>query len=88
MRDYALTRAQSAEAAGSASLISRVIGRWRARRAVARLADYDDHMLRDIGITRAEVNWAASLPLTVNAALALEDRSRERRLTQRKHLFD
>jgi hypothetical protein len=39
---------------------------------------FDDYMLRDIGVSRGDVRWAAGLPLTVNAALALEERSRQR----------
>ena len=35
-------------------------------------------MLRDIGVTREELRWAAGLPLTVNAALALEERATRR----------
>jgi uncharacterized protein YjiS (DUF1127 family) len=79
MRDYALSRAQAAEATGSASMFGALIRNWRARRAVARMDRLDDHMLRDIGVTREDVIWAAGLPLTVNAALALEERGRRRR---------
>ena len=79
MRDYALSHANSFEAAGAASLLSRIFRNWRARRAVVRLDTYDDFMLRDIGVSRDDINWAAGLPLTVNAALALEERSRQRR---------
>ncbi len=32
-------------------------------------------MLRDIGVKREDISWAAGLPLTVNAALALEEHS-------------
>ncbi len=79
MRDYALHQARSMEAAGAMSFFARVIRNWRARRAVARLDAYDDFMLRDIGVTRGDIIWAAGLPLTVNAALALEERSMQRR---------
>ena len=79
MRDYALNHAQSYEAAGAASLLGRLLRNWRARRAVSRLDRLDEFLLRDIGVTRDEVRWAACLPLTVNAALALEERSIMRR---------
>ncbi|WP_421696347.1 DUF1127 domain-containing protein [Aestuariivirga sp.] len=79
MRDYALSRAQSAEAVGSFSLLWRLIANWRARRAFARLDTLDDFLLHDIGVTREEVQWAAGLPLSVNAALALEERAAKRR---------
>jgi uncharacterized protein YjiS (DUF1127 family) len=79
MRDYALNRAISLEEGHGFSLVSRIWRNWQARRRVADLATYDDYMLNDIGITRDEVEWAAGLPLTVNAALALEERSFRRR---------
>ncbi|MBM3521210.1 MAG: DUF1127 domain-containing protein [Alphaproteobacteria bacterium] len=44
-----------------------------ARRAIASLSSYDDCLLRDIGLNRKDVEWAAGLPLTVNAALAIEE---------------
>lgn len=79
MRDYALNRAEAAESAGSLSLLWGMIRNWQAHRAVSRLDRLDDHMLNDIGVTREEVRWAAGLPLTVNAALELEERATRRR---------
>ena len=75
MRDYALTRALSLGEAGKGSSISRLFRNWLARRSVARLQSYDDYLLRDIGVSREDIAWAAGLPLTVNAALGLEERS-------------
>ena len=82
MRDYALSRAQNFDAAGTRSILARLIENWRTRREVARLGEYDDFLLRDIGVTRADVRWAAGLPLTANAALALEERSLQRHRTR------
>ncbi|MCB1376892.1 MAG: DUF1127 domain-containing protein [Alphaproteobacteria bacterium] len=82
MRDYALHHSASYGDIGTSSFVSRFIRNWRARRAVARLETFDDYMLRDIGVSRDEVRWAAGLPLTVNAALALEERSHQRRRTR------
>jgi len=58
---------------------ARLIRNWKARRAICRLEILDDYMLHDIGLTRAEVEWAAGLPLSVNAGLALEQRALNRR---------
>ena len=79
MRDYALNRAAAAESAGSLSLLWGFIRNWRARRSVARLDALDEHLLRDIGVTRSDIEWASGLPLTVNAALELEERTTRRR---------
>jgi uncharacterized protein YjiS (DUF1127 family) len=75
MRDYALNRAHSLQEGNGFSIFSRLWRNWQARRQVASLETYDDYMLRDIGVTRDEVQWAAGLPLTINAALALEERA-------------
>ena len=72
-------RGASVETTGIAAAIARVVRNWKARRAVTRLQDFDDYMLRDIGVTRLDVRWAADLPLTINAAMALEERSHRRR---------
>ena len=82
MRDYALTRAVSIGEAGGASWFGRLLRNWRAKRSITRLETLDDHMLYDLGVTRAEVQWASGLPLTVNAALALEERAFRRRKTR------
>ena len=84
MRDYVMNRAVSLEEGNGFSLISRVWRNWQARKRVVGLSTYDDYMLKDIGVTREEIQWAAGLPLTVNAALALEERSFQRRHRQQR----
>ena len=79
MRDYILNQAISQGEYGIVSLLRRVSRNWKAKRRIAVLADFDDYMLRDIGVTRDEIQWAAGLPLTVNAAVALEERAFRRR---------
>jgi uncharacterized protein YjiS (DUF1127 family) len=84
MRDYVLNQAIAREEIDG-SLVSRVLRvfhNWRARRDIARLETFDDHMLADIGLTRGDVEWASHLPLSSNATTALESRSR------RKHDFE
>jgi len=54
----------------------RVIAR---RRRFKRVLDLEDRLLDDIGVNRAEVEWAARLPLGVNAAEELHRRSLSRR---------
>jgi uncharacterized protein YjiS (DUF1127 family) len=78
MRDYALNRAISLGELDGFSL-TQLARNWTARRAVGKLRDLDDHMLADIGVDRGEIDWAAGLPLTVNAALALEEKAWNRR---------
>jgi uncharacterized protein YjiS (DUF1127 family) len=79
MRDYALSRAEAAGVSAGTPQLLRLWNNWRARRALARMTHFDDYLLRDIGVAREDVIWAAGLPLCVNAALALEERSFARR---------
>jgi len=79
MRDYILNQAISQGEFGLVSFLRRLARNWKAKRRIAALGNFDDYMLQDIGITRDEVQWAAGLPLTVNAAIALEERAFRRR---------
>jgi len=79
MRDYVLNQAISQDEFGLVPFLRRTARNWKAKRRIAALGDFDDYMLRDIGVTRDEIQWAAGLPLTVNAALALEERAFRRR---------
>jgi uncharacterized protein YjiS (DUF1127 family) len=83
MRDYALNQALSRGEYGIVYFLRRVSRNWKAKRRIASLGNFDDYMLRDIGVTRDEVQWAAGLPLTVNAAVALEERALRRRQSGR-----
>jgi uncharacterized protein YjiS (DUF1127 family) len=83
MRDYALHRAEATGEFPALSLAKRLLRNWKARRRVVSLEDYDDHILNDIGVTRVDIRWAAGLPLTMNAALALEERAFRRRKEDR-----
>lgn len=65
--------------------ISRLLHNWNVRRKVRALVDQDNHMLNDIGVRREEIRWAGKLPLTINAAIALNDRASRRRQHEKTH---
>ncbi len=65
--------------------ISRMLRNWNIRRKVRALIDQNNHILDDIGILREEIIWAGKLPLTVNAAIALNDRASRRRAQEKRH---
>lgn len=73
MRDYALNRAMAAENIGASLLAP--YRNWRARCRIEKLANGNDEILKDLGITRDDVQWAMRLPLGRNPMLALEDRA-------------
>jgi uncharacterized protein YjiS (DUF1127 family) len=66
----------------AATALARIAGTWRAmrnRRAVAKLLEWDSHMLRDIGLTSGDVRSAMSGPLTEDPSYRLGVLSVERR---------
>jgi uncharacterized protein YjiS (DUF1127 family) len=66
MREYILTQAQSLERTHAFPSLRRIVKNWWKRRSLRKLEDLDDHMLMDIGLTRAELIYAQKLPLEVD----------------------
>jgi uncharacterized protein YjiS (DUF1127 family) len=75
MRDYALHQAEFHNAL-PAGWLGTLWRNWQARRSVAALEQLDDHLLRDIGVRRADISNATLTPLSENAVLALDYLSR------------
>lgn len=82
MNDYALHQAQLSGNLAGVGPLEKLIRNWLARRAVSRLQDLDDHLLRDIGASRQDIAWALRQPLSQNAALLLDERQRKARGTK------
>ena len=57
---------------GFAAYVTRLARNWWSRRKLARLEELDNHLLKDIGLTRGDVVRVRSLPLECdpNAALS------------------
>ncbi len=87
MRDYALHQAQVSGELPGAGLLENLIRHWQARKAVRRMEGLDDHLLRDIGVSREDVIWAGHLPLSRNAALALDERTRLAKVKVPRHVL-
>jgi uncharacterized protein YjiS (DUF1127 family) len=77
-----LTRAFAALALAAGRLGRRVVAAWRHRNDVAMLASFDERMLRDIGLTRSDLNDALSEPMWRDPTAVLVRRQRERRATR------
>lgn len=60
-----------------------LVAGWRNRREIVRLATFDDRLLRDIGLTRADVDWALLQPRGVDPSEALAVRVERRRAATR-----
>lgn len=73
---------ESRRLAGFAAAGRRVVAAfraWRLHRSLGSLACLDDHMLRDIGLTRSDLHDAAATPLWSDPSHILALRARERR---------
>jgi uncharacterized protein YjiS (DUF1127 family) len=71
--------------------IARVAGLWRAarnRRSVARLLDWDDRMLRDIGLTAGDVRAVMALPASEDPSTRLGMLAGERRAAIRAQALE
>jgi uncharacterized protein YjiS (DUF1127 family) len=66
MREYVLFEARSRQAYGRWTGLVRLVKNWKERGDFKRLAAMDDYTLRDIGLTRADVQRLASRPLTAD----------------------
>ena len=70
---------------------ARLAGLWNAaknRRAVGRLLEWDDHMLRDIGLSHSDVHSALSTSLHDDPSTWLSTISRERRSALREQAME
>jgi len=66
MREYILHQAESRERTHAFPTLRRLVKNWWRRRSLRKLEDFDDHMLMDIGMTRADLIYAQRLPLDVD----------------------
>lgn len=82
MDDYALSQAQFRSELGLWGKCIRLVRHWRTRKSFRHLCHASDYQLRDIGLTRQDIQRLSGLPLSVDAAWEAEAirfrRSRER----------
>lgn len=79
MRDFVLFQAEAVERSRPFSAVRRLISNWQKRRRIKELEQLDDHVLSDIGLTRADIQAVLSQPLSVDPAWELERRASMRR---------
>jgi len=66
MRDYILNEAAFRDRAFAFPRLQRFVRNWFARRYLRKLEQFDDYMLSDIGLTRADLRHGQSLPHDVD----------------------
>lgn len=78
MRDYILTQAETRDSAFVFPRLRRIVANWLKRRQLRALEQLEDHMLMDIGLTRADLIHAQKLPLDMDPVWELTRQSRFR----------
>jgi uncharacterized protein YjiS (DUF1127 family) len=63
----------------AAQIVARIVTLWINRRAAYRLAELDDRALKDIGLTRNDVEGVLDLPFRQDPTVPLAHRRRARR---------
>ena len=63
----------------AAQIVARIVTLWINRRAAYRLAELDDRALKDIGLTRNDVESVLDLPFRQDPTVPLVHRRRARR---------
>jgi len=63
----------------AAQIVARIVTLWINRRAAYRLAELDDRGLKDIGLTRSDVEGVLDLPFRQDPTIPLVHRRRTRR---------
>jgi uncharacterized protein YjiS (DUF1127 family) len=74
---------------GAAAAAARIASLWRAvcnRRSVVKLLDWDERMLRDIGLTPGDVRAVLAAPLSDDPSYRLDAISAERREAMRARM--
>lgn len=66
MRDYILTESIARDSTFVFPKLRRVVRNWMFKRTLKALQQLDDHVLSDIGLSRAEVSHLTDLPLEVD----------------------
>jgi uncharacterized protein YjiS (DUF1127 family) len=79
-----LTQTVAALRATAQRALGQVALAWRRRNDAATLASFDDYMLRDIGLTRGDLQDALAEPLWRDPTAVLVRRQSERRACRRK----
>ncbi len=74
MRDYILNEAAFRDRAFVFPVLQRIISNWLSRRYLRKLEQFDDYMLSDIGLTRADLHHGQSLPYDVDPIAELTQR--------------
>ena len=80
----ALTQTVAAFGATVRRVSRQLVEAWRRRYDAAVLASFDDYMLRDIGLTRGDLNDALAEPVWRDPTAVLVRRQSERRAYRRR----
>jgi uncharacterized protein YjiS (DUF1127 family) len=74
MRDFESSEIQSRLAYGQVTWLVRLVKNWRMRKHLKALQHFSDYQMRDIGLSRGELNYLIRLPLDMDVSWDLERR--------------
>ena len=66
MREYVFGKARSRLITLCLPILRQLVRSWRARRKLAKLHLLNDHQLKDIGLTRGQLQHITGLPFSVD----------------------
>ncbi len=72
MREYVLNVALNQQAYHRFAWVGRTLNNWRMRKSVWQMALLDDHILKDIGLTRADLAKLSTLSNQIDLAREAE----------------
>ena len=75
MRDYEITVAQSRLAYGQVTWLVTMVKNWRMRKTLKHLHSFSDYQLRDIGLTRGDLQRLITMPLNCDYDVENERRA-------------
>jgi uncharacterized protein YjiS (DUF1127 family) len=75
MRDYEINDAQSRQAYGRMTRLVRLVKNWHMRKTLKQLRGYSDYQLRDIGLTRGDLDRLIGQPLDLDMCWQAERRA-------------
>ena len=85
MREYIPNEAAFRDQAFAFPWLRRVIRNWFSRRYLRKLEQFDDYMLSDIGLTRADLRYGQCLPYDVDPIAELSHKRQRNAATGQRH---
>jgi len=74
MREFVVQQSLTRQSYGGFSVVVRMFRNWRMQKTYRHMQGLEDHMLRDIGLSREDLRQLMAMPLDADVAWELERR--------------